>query len=504
MSENAPDNNGKVTEQKPKPYEWTVLLYMAGDNNLTEECVYALNEIKEGFNDNPRLKLIAQFDPAGARATTKRFELRSIGTSQLVDDKVWEARETDTGEPNNLLEFIRWGLSEYPADHNMVVLLGHGTGTDDDFLRDDNPQSSLSMLELQDVFAKLTQDGHTVDILGMDTCLMSMAEVCYEMFRKRVTYMIGSEGFAPNTGWPYRAIVSDLSDKISRDGSAAPVDPKELATSIVDQYQKFYGPYRTGGISIDQSVLEVAQIEGVQQSMFSLVRCLKDEFEAGKLEYFQEEQNALILAHWEAQSYNGETFVDLYDFCERLSLRYPNDNVKQRCKQVQEAITRVVVKTNVSGAAFQFSFGLSIYFPWGKLSTNYGNLSFPKATNWIDFLQLYLNKTRRRRDEQSPPAAGAEIVVPAGGFLDNAPVRSTVPNDKGRNGNVESMRNPPLDEIFVTTMPPAPKPPGPTNGDKPPTSPSTRIEHQWQSPKKTVTKEEAAKAVEELTWFFMK
>jgi hypothetical protein len=114
MSTPAPDNNGKVDQQN-WPKEWTVLLYMAGDNNLSEECVYALNEIKEGLSDNPRLSVLAQFDPSGLRATTKRFELRPIGTSSLDEDVRWQARETDTGEPNNLLEFIRWGISTYPA-----------------------------------------------------------------------------------------------------------------------------------------------------------------------------------------------------------------------------------------------------------------------------------------------------------------------------------------------------------------------------------------------------
>jgi len=452
MSTGAPDNNGKVNQQE-WPKEWTVLLYMAGDNNLSEECVYALNEIKEGLTDNPRLSVLAQFDPSGLRATTKRFELGPIATSTLDEDVRWQARETDTGEPNNLLEFIRWGISTYPAKHYMVVLVGHGTGTDDDFLRDENPPNSLSVLEFSEVFSKLRGDGHTIDVLGMDTCLMSMAEVCYEMLRNRVTYMVGSEGFAPNTGWPYRAILSQLSRDISRDGSGAPVEPRALAVQIVDHYQEFYRPYINGGISVDQSALEVARIEDVQQAMFSLVGALNDEFENRQLEYFSEKQNALILAHWEAQSYNGEVFTDLYDFCERLQLRYPNADVVEHCERVKEAIRAVVVKSNVAGAAFQFSFGLSIYFPWAGLSPNYGNLSFPKATNWIDFLQFYLNKTRRPRGQKPVPADAKAEALPPIAVADTAPVRATTPNNKGRDGNVASMRNPSLEEFVGTNLP---------------------------------------------------
>lgn len=450
MSSKAPENNGKADQwQKPPQHEWTVLLYMAGDNNLSEECVYSLTEIKEALTDDKGLKVVAQFDPSGLRAGTKRFELHSMKTT-LDEDVIWETRETDTGEPHNLLEFIRWGILTYPAKHYMVVLVGHGTGTDDDFLRDENPASSLSILEFQEVFAKLTADGHTIDILGMDTCLMSMAEVCYEMFRKNVTYLVGSEGFAPNTGWPYRAIVSALTDKIT---SGKGADPKSLATTIVDEYQRFYRPYINGGISVDQSVLEVAHIEGVQQKMFSLVRTLREEF-ARDTSDKPEFRNALILAHWEAQSYNGELFVDLYDFCELLQQRYPNDKVIRDCDEVKQAIKKLVVKSNVAGAAFQFSFGLSLYFPWAALSPHYGNLSFPKVTNWIDFLKLYLNKTRRPGRKPAPTATAENAIPPfPQSVLGLPPVRATTPTNKGRSGNVESMRNPPIEEFVGTNIP---------------------------------------------------
>src|SRR5689334_7158857 len=252
-----PDDDSDSASTRRK---WTVLIYMAGDNNLSEECVYSLTEIKQALPANyDKLAVLAQFDPAGVRAQTKRYLLRSPQTTlqQDADATRWKAQETDTGEPQNLLEFLRWGISQYPADHFMVVLVGHGSGTDDDFLlRDDNPPDSLSILELRYVFEQLTNDGHTIDILRMDTCLMNMAEVCFELLRTNVTYLVGSEGFSPNTGWPYRVILKKLSDDIEA-ASARLIQPQELARFIVDQYRAFYEPYINGGISVDQSVLEV-------------------------------------------------------------------------------------------------------------------------------------------------------------------------------------------------------------------------------------------------------
>jgi hypothetical protein len=174
--------------------------------------------------------------------------------------------------------------------------------------------------------------------------------------------------------------------------------------------------------------------------MFSLVGTLIKELDNGELDSGKTKQNAMVLAHWDTQSYNGEVFVDLYDFCGRLASRYlelgvTSDAIAQ-CHAVQTAIADLVIRNCVAGSAFQFSFGISIYFPWAVCSPQYGNLSFPKETRWLDFLDRYHKKTRRLG--RSPIEIGDE---------DQPPHRASVPTNKGRNGRVESMRNPPIEEF---------------------------------------------------------
>jgi hypothetical protein len=214
----------------------------------------------------------------------------------------------------------------------------------------------------------------------------------------------------------------------------------------VNEYQKFYVPYINGGISIDQSVLEVKKIDEVKKQMFGLVGALMDDLDKDKYPDkdknpdFIKKRNALLLAHWDAQSYNGEKFVDLHDFCDQLVDRYGQfgitSNVIDRCQNVKRETEKVVVKTCIAGAAFQFSYGLSIYFPWAVLSPAYGNLAFPRETGWLDYLTRYHTETRR------PKRLGAVERLP------NSPYRATVPNNKGRDGYIESMRNPPSEEFI--------------------------------------------------------
>ena len=40
-------------------------------------------------------------------------------------------KETNTGDPKVLADFLQWGLTEYPAKRTMVVLWNHGSGWDD-------------------------------------------------------------------------------------------------------------------------------------------------------------------------------------------------------------------------------------------------------------------------------------------------------------------------------------------------------------------------------------
>ena len=425
---------------------WTILIYMAGDNNLSEECVYALTEAKEALtNEFDKLAVLAQFDPSGVRTETRRFLLRSRTKTLTEDAEIvgWKARETDTGEPLNLLEFIRWGIGQFPARYFMVILLGHGgSNIDDDFLlRDENPANSLNILELRYIFEQLEADQRMIHILGMDTCLMSMAELCFELNRASVKYLVGSEGFSPNTGWPYKEILGALKDQIRTNPDGA--TPEWLSKRILEDYNTFYRPYINGGIAVDQSILEVNKIDEVKKRMFTLCGALLAEIGAGELDYGKPKQNALVLAHWDAQSYNGELFVDLHDFLDRLIARYvqvgaQGSRVVPLCRDVKTAIEALVVKTCVAGAAFQFSFGISIYFPWAILSPRYANLAFPKESLWLDFLRKYHIKTRRPSRDERPS-------VP---LVDQPPpFRASVPTNRGRTGRIESMRNPPIAEV---------------------------------------------------------
>ena len=267
----------------------------------------------------------------------------------------------------------------------MVVLAGHGAGTEDDFLlKDENPaNSSLSIPDLREVFAQAKKKLKIkVDILGMDVCLMSMVEVCYEL-RGVVEYLVGSESFSPAAGWPYGQILQKLQD--NQDAKT-----EELAKMIVDEYIGFYSDYVMGGLSVDQSVLKVSASSPVVTAVKNFTKAMKGRLKRPAF------QDAIILAHWESQSYNGELFVDLQDFCELLAARDPR--AARACRKVIEAIDGALVrKSCFTGVENQFSKGVSIYFPWSDVAPSYKKLAFAGRSGWNDFLHEYVEQTRRKQ-----------------------------------------------------------------------------------------------------------
>lgn len=524
------ENNPKPSETINKPSEpietnsdpgtvWTIMLYLAGDNNLADECVFALTQIKEVDTDK-RVRVVAQFDPTGRKVRTRRFTINKTlkdgkpenkdlvrgaqlhggknrrkiiedaladsnplpqGTVTFSDEpprrlaKPGEIVDGDSGDPKFLFDFISWSVENFPADHYMVVLSGHGGGAiEQEFLFDQTSKGTLTIAELGEVFGKVRErlknkagEPLQIDVVGMDSCLMSMAEVVHQLSGS-VKFMISSESFGPQSGWPYGRIIERLNESLTMTNGKT--SPEDLGLIMVDEHVDFYTEYALAdGLSVDISMMEVARVDDLAGAVKQLAQELITELKTGK--HLKETHkpseflDQIVLAHWEAQSYNGEVYVDLRDFCECLMKRYNadgiapaaasdpnatdiNEKIKRRkavvtaCETVVKVIDSLLVKKSCfMGVQFQYSFGVSIYFPWAEVDPDYNEqqLSFLSASDWKKFLEQYVESTRRlpRNFELDQ----REVIGPER-------VRKTVTDQKGpANILIRSMRNPPIEVV---------------------------------------------------------
>lgn len=473
------------------PPTWTVMIYMAGDNNLTEECIYSLTEMKKADVTGNGLKVFAQYDPKDELLPVQRYEINKCGQPEgpLAEDLIDWVRangefhcESDnkkelerfsqehkerpgegfSGDPAALFNFVAYCLDNAPADRYALVICGHGAGIQRDYLlKDDSPEGYLTLKELKKVFDWIQEDYEgsdgqplALDIFGMDVCLMSMAEIAYEL-RDKVKIAIGCASYGPASGWPYRKVLRAFretpADAAAQSAieNGAPDPLIHISKAIVRAYANYYCDYSLGGLSVTQSAIDVRKIDhlkdGFRELAIALKEKLSEEFEktrkAGDIEPPRGKfASALVLAHWDAQSYNGELYVDVVDFFRCLSARLKDvdSTFAHCCENFAEYVnTEIVIESCYHGRKFQWSYGLSIYFPWDLVVPYYADaIDFPKHSRWVNFLWEYTRDTRRApRDRQLWNDNYGDVRM---GPDKMGPDKSWIINP------IHSMRNPPL------------------------------------------------------------
>jgi len=428
-----------ATETVPKK-NWTVMVYLAGDNNLDDAGGIDLGEMKQvGCTD--KINIVAQFDRAGSKEETTRYCLQK-GTP-LAKDALLKLGETNMGDPKVLEDFVTWGATNYPAEHYLLVLWNHGAGWDDANLYegdvfsgvappvsrkkhtvtrgtvatgaralpfaqtragisrtrralfsttvsaavkdrgiafDDQAQDFLDNIELKRVMKRIKEGlKRKIDILGMDACLMSMVEVAYQI-RDVAEYTVGSEETEPGDGWPYDRILKALSAKPD-------MTPEDLSKTIVNQYLASYG----AGDNVTQSAMRLPGLKPLAGAVDGLGRALKSALaDSGK-------RSAILTARAQVQEYSRpyDDYCDLLDLCALMEKNLADEMIRTACDGVTKAAADVIVAAGYKGSAVDNSKGISIYFPKRKLSPLYKKLDFCKVSTWDGFLKAYLASLSR-------------------------------------------------------------------------------------------------------------
>jgi hypothetical protein len=429
--------------------QWTVLAYLAGDNSLSVEMVRNLREMKLAqIGPDQPVTVVAQFDRAGSVVPVDRLVLTTGDGDGLLDSdaQILSAEHENSADSRTLTEFLRWGISSYPAQHYLVVLSGHGSGaTENLFLKDDDAHASLTLAELRNVFLTIREEvGRELDIIALDSCLMSMAEVGYQL-RGTARLMIGSEGLAPSSGWPHHRILSALTQHPE-------MPPAAVAEMVVDKYSCWYADSASAGLSTDIAACDLHQMDEIVAAVKNLAGILTS---ATTAEGGQQIRDAVIVSHWEAQTYKQDQYTDLYDFCERLAQRIKEEDILSACQRVMDIVKKAVLKSAFSGNDFQHSHGLSIYFPWSAIASEYSQLDFAVTTGWLEFLEAVVTGTRRApRTVENPNAKlrPAPLAMAAGGHRYTLPYskytlpysKYTLPYSKLAMEQMQSLKNPPL------------------------------------------------------------
>ena len=403
----------KVTIQQSGKAKWTVMVYMAGDNNLDGAALRDIEEMAR-VGSTKDVNILVQLDRLEDKKT-RRFLITKGGGYER--DCLETFGETNTGDPKVLEDFLTCSAERYPAERYFLILWNHGSGwweeaksraaaPKDSAVRSRRPSSRSSLFchktdtpspnahrsicyddtsggdaldnrELKNVLANACSIiGKKIDILGMDACLMTMVEVAWQL-RDSVEILVGSEIEEPNDGWPYAEILQFLTAK-----------PKSkthiVAREVVKQY---IASYTDQGETVTQSAINTAAIVEIIQALIPL---------AGELLSDLDENRKLIQWAWDrSPKFYDDNYLDLYAFARKLRVK-SKDRVRLREKAdtlstaLRIGNTKSILCQGRLGWEVAGTKGLSIYFPADRINPAYRGLDFANDCQWAVFLERVL------------------------------------------------------------------------------------------------------------------
>jgi hypothetical protein len=446
--------------------KWNVMIYLVGDNNLSEEVAGSLADIRAVRNIPENIRVFGFFD-GGNPMINSQFYDSTKPDPVSVDAEMNEVGETDepaeinAASKNTIVNFAKKCQKLFPADEYIFVISGHGDGfLGRTLLRDENPGGNMTVGELKETFSEIkTVIEKPISILGFDSCLINMLELGYE-FRQSAGIFLTSQGNVPNAGWNYKDMLGELVE------TAGGGTPEHYASRFVQRFIDFQWNFVLGGRSVELSAnrLKIQRRNYAAElaaAVHRLGRAFVDNLQLqiddkGKeseqlsdlLKLYRREIFRFILeSHCECQTSMYEQAIDVKDFCELMlkkingfeeffsiltteaalnpEINEINTNIKTALENVITAVENFVVVRGFCGAENQFTEGVSVFFPWTYVSyfmtiPKYEKLSFIKdyrneenrKSGWEEFLKYYLLRTVREpedkalREDKSNPRYG--------------------------------------------------------------------------------------------------
>ena len=116
-----PDYYKKKEQQPQEPFDRTVLVYVAGENNLSSFIASELVEMRQGSKNLGNNALVVYVDDANSRHHPYIMRIHD----GLYKDSVVMQSDRLTSDPAVLSEVLHYTSTHYPAREYGLVLWGH-------------------------------------------------------------------------------------------------------------------------------------------------------------------------------------------------------------------------------------------------------------------------------------------------------------------------------------------------------------------------------------------
>lgn len=312
---------------KPKTL-WTFIIYMAGDNELSSVLIDDLNELEAANAVSEKLQIYALVDYAGNGATnynagTFLYKIKNDinDSSQILSEKIQcsslglsleeNASEKNLADKNvleNLIDFVK---QESPSEEFGLIMWGHGTGYRNGNIQsgkglavDDNSEDFMSIVD----FGEAVRD-KGLSIIGFDTCFGMLLETVYEI-KNDGKYFIGSSGLVPVSGWDYKTLFRDFSEKLHSSEDLSQDFCKIAKNQFVNQY--------SNEDKIEISYVDLSRVGDIYNGFEAFAKKLSE-----RIVDIGSQAKIFETIFYEVKSYCGNTsptdmYLDLYSFAEKM------------------------------------------------------------------------------------------------------------------------------------------------------------------------------------------
>jgi hypothetical protein len=370
--------------------EWTLLVYMAADNDLTAYAPADLQEMtrgKAGDNDES-VDIVFELDTdqndGSQRGAVVHGGVREMG----------RLPEQNSGNASTLESFLGWALRSFPSKHYAVVLWGHGNGwgqtaagvqplgqgrAGNGIGFDATSRSWMTVPKVREALdgARAAYlDGAPFDLYAADACLMQTAEVIWEL-KDSANFVFGSVPVMDFQGLPYGMLVRRFAQGAYDDENGA----LKLAGELPEMIAR---TYRTRNPKIMASAISTGflQQNGRQGNW---ARAFDDLGEAGLAWLAEDSFRSLdfseVLA--EANAYQKNTY-DMYQFLVAWTGRLSESDATESSEELRGAIRRLqdIVLSSVVNATYGdfylrtpvagWARGLSLWIPLNSVEHRAG------------------------------------------------------------------------------------------------------------------------------------
>lgn len=382
----------------PNIAEWTVLVYMGGDNNLEDGLENDLDEFERAGGSTEDVRIVTLLDRSdeysrsnGNWTDTRLFEpgtdrsrdYRSVYPPTIDTAPLGDLGELDTSYPSNLLDFIVWGVRSFPAQRYAVILNDHGGAWYGIVTDDTTGQGAiLTIPELSQVFdAALKNTGvEQFDLLINDACLMSGVEY-YAAMSRFFRYSISSPEITLNPSFDMELLTETLNDQPN-------IDMEAFGKVLVDKYLQDMAQLSPDTWPVlGAAVTDLQKFDAVTEAVENFASVVNENPDAYVSVLGRARSNTYAYSFFLPEDqYGPPTNIDVGDFMKRVIRASDDRSLTNAAQAVLDALDDVRMYADAGDQLYQFSTFYNIYFPPSASSADGNYRDQSPLRNWTQML----------------------------------------------------------------------------------------------------------------------